>query len=65
MCLIITPGGVIIRPMIKKIVNYKLQVVMIVHVVVVVAAMTLFQLSIPERSTIEPNDGSSLWLKPK
>ncbi|RCN45981.1 hypothetical protein ANCCAN_08018 [Ancylostoma caninum] len=57
-------GGVFIRPLIKKIVNYKLQVVMIVHVITVVAAMTLFQLSIPERSTIEPNDGSSLWLTP-
>ncbi|ETN87009.1 hypothetical protein NECAME_05729 [Necator americanus] len=57
-------GGVLIRPLIKKIVNYKLQVVMIVHVLVVVAAMALFQLSTPERSTIEPNDESSLFLQP-
>ncbi|VDM70312.1 unnamed protein product [Strongylus vulgaris] len=37
---------------------------MLVHVIVVIAGMALFQLSVPERSTIEPNDGNSLWLTP-
>ncbi|KHJ92558.1 hypothetical protein OESDEN_07548, partial [Oesophagostomum dentatum] len=58
-------GGVFVRPMIKKLnKKRKLLVVMLVHVVVVISGTILFLLSVPERSTIEPNDGSSLLLKP-
>ncbi|PIO61296.1 hypothetical protein TELCIR_17182, partial [Teladorsagia circumcincta] len=57
-------GGVFIRPLIKMCHSYKLIVTVALHFAAVVAALALFQLSVPERATIEPTHDNALWFTP-
>ncbi|KAK6055069.1 hypothetical protein COOONC_07426 [Cooperia oncophora] len=57
-------GGVFIRPLIKLCHSYKLIVSVALHFVTVVVALVLFQLSVPERATIEPTHADALWFTP-
>ncbi|EPB78110.1 hypothetical protein ANCCEY_02750 [Ancylostoma ceylanicum] len=57
-------GGVFVRPLIKRCHSYKLIVTIVLHFITVVAALVLFQLSVPERATMEPTDREALWFTP-
>ncbi|KAK5983381.1 UNC93 protein MFSD11 [Trichostrongylus colubriformis] len=57
-------SGIFVRPLIKKCRSYKLIVTVALHFGTVIAALTLFQLSVPERSTIEPTHDNALWFTP-
>ncbi|VDP19759.1 unnamed protein product [Heligmosomoides polygyrus] len=58
-------GGLFIRPLIKRCHSYKLIVTIALHVIAVATALALFQLSVPERATIEPTHGAALWFTPR
>uniref|UniRef100_A0A0K0D0X5 G_PROTEIN_RECEP_F1_2 domain-containing protein n=1 Tax=Angiostrongylus cantonensis TaxID=6313 RepID=A0A0K0D0X5_ANGCA len=59
-----TLGGVFVRPLIKRCHSYKLIVTIALHFFIVVIALALVQLSVPERATIEPTDGNAIWFTP-
>ncbi|KHJ89123.1 hypothetical protein OESDEN_11061 [Oesophagostomum dentatum] len=58
-------GGVFVRPLIKRCHSYKLIVTIVLHVITVIAALVLFQLSVPNRATMEPTHEQALWFTPR
>ncbi|VDP14725.1 unnamed protein product [Heligmosomoides polygyrus] len=57
-------GGLLLEPLIKRVGERKLQVMMLVHVAFSIVDMTFFVLTIPSMSTMTPNTGASYLFHP-